>query len=204
MRAARASSGSASGSRPRASRPRRPRCCGPRRTRARGCWWPTGRRTTAECRRMIRRGRIELRERRKSRRLGRSCELVDVETADGRDPFAGRQRGRLRRDRRKHGFDRIRVLEPRVVARPQSEQHDVVVVVDEARNSRAPSKVDSLRAGCPLGPAADGREPVADDEHRRDDRVASIHRVDTAVDEQQVAAERTVRVLRERRRYHAA
>ena len=83
---------------------------------------------------------------------------------------------------------------------PESQQNDVVVIVDQARNDGASLQVDPLdaRAGLRLAPGR--REAVAVGQHARDDAVARIHRVDLAVHEQQAAAERAIgaRALRVR------
>ena len=95
---------------------------------------------------MIRRRGVELGERREARRAGRRHELIDVEAADRRDPFAVRQRRGFRAQRCEHVVDRSRRLEPRVVPGAKAEQHDVVVVVDQARHDRAAFEVDHARA----------------------------------------------------------
>jgi hypothetical protein len=95
---------------------------------------------------MIRRHGVELRERREARRAGRRHELIRVEPADRRDPFAARQRGSAGPEKREDVGDRGRRFEPRIVAGPKAEQHDVVVIVDEPGNDRPPVEVDRARA----------------------------------------------------------
>ena len=149
---------------------------------------------------MIGRDGIELGERWKARRRRRRHELIDVEAADRRDPFAVRQRRCLRGERFERGRNRMRVLEPSIVAGAKSEQHDVIVVVDDTGDHGAALQIDSLRAGRRARAAADGRETVADDLNGAHDRVARIHRVDAAVYEQQVRAERAAFVALSERR----
>ncbi len=138
---------------------------------------------------MIRRRGVELGQRRESRSAGGWNELIDVEAADRRDPLARGQLLRVRGDQLLHVGDRFRGLDPRVVARAQPEQHDVIVVVDQPWHRGTALQVDDLGAtrGAELA-AADRRELVADHARRFHDLVAGIHRVDLAVRQQQVAA----------------
>ncbi len=129
---------------------------------------------------------VELGEGRKARRSGRRHELIDVEAADRRDPLALGELAGRGLERLEHGADRVGVLEPRVVAGAQAEQHDVVVVVDDARDRRAPAEVDRPRALGRRRLAADRREALADDVHGRDDGIVVVHRMNAAVDQQQI------------------
>src|SRR5262249_58601680 len=85
--------------------------------------------------------------------------------------------------------DRGRGLEPRVVARTQTEQHEVIVIVDKARNGRAPAEIDHLHAGAAMGPSlvADRRELPVLDRHGRYDRIASIEGVNLSIDQLDIA-----------------
>lgn len=103
--------------------------------------------------------------------------------------------GRLRRHGRENCRDRIRILEPRIVARPKPERDDVVVVVDQAGDYGSAAQIDALRARGALRASADGCDSIADYVHGFDDGVARIQRVNAAVDEQQIATERALIVL---------
>ena len=132
------------------------------------------------------RGSIELRKRRQAV-LG---ELGGNPSAHGGDELARRHGAASRADRGLHVRDRERVLEPRIVARTQAEQHDVVVIVDEPRNGRAPLQVDHAHAGAAVvrpSVVPDRRELPVPDRHGRDDRIMPVERVDPAVDQLHIA-----------------
>jgi hypothetical protein len=134
---------------------------------------------------MIGIGRIELGERRQTL-LG---ELRGVPSAHRGDEAAGRHTLRARFDHRLHLGDRCGAFERRVIARPDAEQHDVIVVVDEAWDDRTAAKVDLARAWArTLIPArADRGEAAVLDRHLAHRRIATIHRRDLAVGQMQIA-----------------
>ena len=92
-----------------------------------------------------------------------------------------------RREHREHVVDRSRGLEPRVVAGPQAEQHDVVVIVDEPGTTVRPSRSIVRVQRVAASRSCRRREPVADDPHGFDDAYRRVHRVDAAVRDQHVA-----------------
>ena len=67
--------------------------------------------------------------------------------AHGGDPVARLHGFHPRADRCLNVSDRGRGFEPRVVTGAQTEQQEMVVVVDEPRNGRAPAEIDHLHAG---------------------------------------------------------
>ena len=79
-------------------------------------------------------------------------------------------------DRRLHIGDRGCGLEPRIVARAQTEQKEVIVVVDKPRNGRASAEIDHLHARTAIRVAvvADLRELPVLDRRGRYDRIASV------------------------------
>ena len=91
-----------------------------------------------------------------------------------------------------HLGDRGRRLERRVIAGPDPEQDDVIVVVDEAGHDRAAAQVDLARAGTQTLIAArtDGREPAVLDRDLGRRRSARIHRHEPAVGQSQIAGAR--------------
>ena len=95
-----------------------------------------------------------------------------------------------------HLGDRARVLDARVVARPQAEQHDVVVVVDDARHRGAPAQVDLARAVVVAVAriVADRDEAAVADQDRGHHPVPLVQGVDLAVDQAQRLAERAALV----------
>ncbi len=109
-----------------------------------------GRRGTGERQeqqhRMIGRGGVQFCQRRQAL-FG---ELRRVPAAHGRDEFPGRNRFRARGDGRLNVFDGSRRFEPRIVAGAQAEQHDVIVIVDQAGHRGAAVQVDGLGAGAEL------------------------------------------------------
>jgi hypothetical protein len=85
--------------------------------------------------------------------------------------------------------DRKRSLEAYIVTRTHAEQHDVVVIVDEAGNHRAAAEVDRAGAG---GEAlrvntSDADEAPALNRDLVNDGVPRVHRVDAPVDQPQVS-----------------
>jgi len=85
------------------------------------------------------------------------------------------------------------------VARTQTEQHEVIVIVDKARNGRAPAEIDHLHAGA----VTDRRELPVLDRHGRYDRIASIEGVNLSIDQLDIArACAIVSVARESRSDH--
>ena len=133
---------------------------------------------------MVRRGGVELGQRRQA--LLR--ELRRVPPAHRGDELAGRHGLRARLQRGLHVGDGRRGFEPRVVTRPDAEQDDVVVVVDQAGNGGPAAQVDRLRARAqPAAALADGDERAVLDRHFRDDRVARVHGDDLAVHQPEIA-----------------
>ena len=113
--------------------------------------------------------------------------MVPVEPSDRRDPCAAWNGLGARRERLLDVANREGVLERRMVAGPIPHQHDVVVVVDDARHRRAAFQVDHPDAGSRPGRRpADGGEASVPDRHRVHDGVAAVHRVDAAVDEDEL------------------
>ena len=134
--------------------------------------------------RMVRGGGVEFLQRRQTL-LG---ELRGVPAAHRRDELAGRNRLRARLDGRLHVGDRRRRFESGVVSRPDAEQHDVVVVVDQAGNGGAAAQVDDLGARAqPPAAAADAGNDAVLNRHLGDDRVLRVHGGDLAVHEPEVA-----------------
>src|SRR5262245_49760317 len=97
---------------------------------------------------MVRRHAVEFRQCRETRRRWCRRELVDVETADRGDPLAIIQAIRALFYCRQHFIDGAGILQPGVMAWPEAEQHDVIVVVYEAWHDRAAFQVDGAGAGC--------------------------------------------------------
>jgi hypothetical protein len=118
------------------------------------------------------------------------AELVEVESADRGDELPGRHRARPVPVDPRHVGEGVRVLQRRVVAGPVAHQHQVVVVVDDARDRGAAAQVDQLgMAGqaspCRGEPVAGVADPSIVDGQDLDD--AAGHRVDLAVEQHQVA-----------------
>jgi len=133
---------------------------------------------------MIRVGRVQLGE----RRHPLFSELREVPAAHRRDEAAGGNRLRARSDDRLHVRDRRRGFEARVVAGPQAEQDDVVVVVDEAGHDRPALEIDRPRAWAERAAAlAHRREHAALNRYFGRGRVLRVHRLELAVDEAEVA-----------------
>ena len=121
-------------------------------------------------------------------------ELRGVPAAHRRDEPARGHRLRPGPDQRLHVRNRACGLEPRVVSRSQAEQHDVIVVVDQAGNGGAALQVNNpgARAQASAALADAGDDPVLN-RHLGDDGVLRVHRRDLAVDESDVPRARTVR-----------
>ena len=92
---------------------------------------------------------------------------------------------RTRLQRRDRFGNREDVFERRVPAGPVADEDDVVVGVDDAGNDGPALEVDPLRAAAPDA-VAGLREAPAPSRAPRDDAAACVHRVDSAVDEQDV------------------
>src|SRR5439155_15450409 len=81
--------------------------------------------------------------------------------------------------------DREHVLERRVPSGPVADEDDVVVGVDDAGDDGLAFEVNTPRsAGGHV--VADGGEAAALDQQLRHDAAGGVHRVDAAVDEQEV------------------
>ena len=119
-------------------------------------------------------------------------ELRRVPSAHRGDEPSGRDGLRARLDRRLHLGNRRRRLERRVIAGPDPEQDDVIVVVDEAGNDGAAAQIDFARAGAEPLPAAraDGGEPAVLNRDLADRGPARVHRDDPAVGQSQIAGAR--------------
>ena len=134
---------------------------------------------------MVRRGKVELGESRQA--LFRELRLIPASHRGNES--ASRHRLRSHLDRGLHLCDGRRRLETRIKTRTETEQHDVIVVVNEAGNGGPASQIDDLRA--PIQPArralADGLEPAVLNRHLRDDGVSRVHRHDLAVHQSEVA-----------------
>ena len=109
-----------------------------------------------------------------------------MKPADGRDPRPRGNALRPRRQSRLNVCNRRRVLERCVVPGAVAHQHDVIVVVDDARHHGPAAQIDEANAGAGARRrTADAREPAVAHGDSGDDRVLRIHRMNASVDEDQ-------------------
>ena len=107
-----------------------------------------------------------------------------MESPDRGDPDSSRNSLRASRENFLNLTNRVGVLEGRVVTRPVSHQHDVVVIVDNTRHNRAPPKVDHTNSRSASGSrTADCEEPAVPDRDGLRDAVVTVHRMNSAVDQ---------------------
>ncbi len=97
-------------------------------------------------------------------------------------------------DRRLHIGDRGCGLKPRIMAGAQTEQNEVIVVIDKPRNGRAAAEIDHLHAGTAIRVAvvANLHELAVLDRRGRYDRIASVEGVDLSVDQLNIAGMRAM------------
>src|SRR5262245_49193446 len=110
--------------------------------------------------------------------------MVPVKAADRRDPGAGRNSLCPSRKSLLNVVNGECILERRMVAGPIPHEHNVIVIVDDARYRRASLQINGADSRpTSRGGTADGPEPAVSNRYRLHNGVVAIHRVNSAVDQ---------------------